>query len=397
MADACSLEAGTPGTASAELVTPGPAVPRSRAPGTKQRGPLLLCPADLPGVSLAVAPIHPAAQPRHVHDSLIMGVVTAGARRIRTAAGETRIGTGEVFALPPGLAHACEPADMYVDKDFGTHGDTPATGAPAASAQATLAPATGAPAGGQASGGNLEANPSSPDCHHGNTKRNTDGTACHEACAYFAFSIQGDNLPPLALAALPVRIADAALARTLSRLAEAVQQECGSLERQSLLAETLERLASHGRSIGPGSDGGIAVGTGARTGPQRETGGDEGADHAELYGAAKNALWQAAQRAKELLESEAVTECSLPELAQACGVEMYALHRAFTRAVGLPPHAYQTHLRLRRAKALLRAGASPTEAALEAGFCDQSHLNRHFARLVGLTPAQYAKAHKARS
>lgn len=372
-------------------VKDGPRAPAAIAPGTKQRGPLLLCPADLPGVSLAVAPIHPAAQPRHVHDSLILGVVTAGARRIRTVAGETRIGTGEVFALPPGLAHACEPADPHLDGDVGPHGDTPATDPPTA----------GAPAGVQASGGNLEANGSSPDCRHGNTKRNTDGNACREACAYFAFSIQAAKLPRLALAALPVRIADAALARTLSRLAEAVQQECGSLERQSLLAEALERLASHGRSVGPGSGGGIGEGTGACTGPRiglkLGTGGDEGADQTELHGAAKSALWEAAQRAKELLESEAGTECSLPELAQASGVDMYALHRAFTRAVGLPPHAYQTHLRLRRAKALLRAGASPTEAALEAGFCDQSHLNRHFARLVGLTPAQYAKAHKARS
>lgn len=368
-------------------VKDGPRAPAAIAPGTKQRGPLLLCPADLPGVSLAVAHIHPAAQPRHVHDSLILGVVTAGARRIRTAAGETRIGTGEVFALPPGLAHACEPADLSVDGDVSTQGIAPATDPPTA----------GAPAGGQASGVSLEANGSSPDCRHGNTKRNTVGDACREACAYFAFSIQAAKLPSFALAALPVRITDAALARTLSRLAEAVQQECGSLERQSLLAEALERLASHGRSVGPGSGGGIAVGTGARTGPQRETGGDEGADQTELHGAAKHALWEAAQRAKELLESEAGAECSLPELAQASGVDMYALHRAFTRAVGLPPHAYQTHLRLRRAKALLRAGASPTEAALEAGFCDQSHLNRHFARLVGLTPAQYAKAHKARS
>ena len=361
-----------------------PRAPAAIAPGTKKRGPLLLCPADLPGVSLAVAHIHPAAQPRHVHDSLIMGVVTAGARRIRTGAGETRIGTGEVFALPPGLAHACEPADLSVDGDVGTHAITPATDAPAANAPTMLAPGASCPAGGQASGGNLATSGSSPDCRHGNTKCSTDGTACREACAYFAFSIQAASLPPLALAALPVRIADAALARTLSRLAEAVQQECGSLERQSLLAEALERLTAFGQGSGPGS------------GPNNGGGDNEDAGQAQPQDAAKHVLWEAVQRAKELLDSESGAECSLPQLAQACGVDMYALHRAFTRAVGLPPHAYQTHLRLRRAKALLRAGASPGEAALEAGFCDQSHLNRHFARLVGLTPAQYARAHKGR-
>lgn len=246
----------------------------------------------------------------------------------------------------------------------------------------------------------MEANVSSPDCQPDNTGGNTDGKACREACTYFAFSIQAASLPPLALTALPVRIADAALARTLSRLAEAVQQECGSLERQSLLAEALERLASHGRSAGPDSGEGLGESIGEGMGPSIEpnirTSSGEGAGQAQPQDRAKGALLQAARRAKELLESEAGAQCSLPELAQACGVDMYALHRAFTRALGLPPHAYQTHLRLRRAKALLRAGASPTEAALDAGFCDQSHLNRHFARLVGLTPAQYAKAHAGR-
>ena len=69
----------------------------------------LVCPADLPGVSLSVAPCCAAAQPRHAHDSLILGLVTAGARRIITAAESVLVQTGEVFVLKPGLAHACAP------------------------------------------------------------------------------------------------------------------------------------------------------------------------------------------------------------------------------------------------------------------------------------------------
>lgn len=315
---------------------------------------------------------HPAVQPRHVHDSLILGVVTAGVRRIRTPLGETRIGPGEAFALPPGLAHACEPVDELADV---YDCDTTANG-----------PTTSIPQGGG----------SSPGGHAGNASNIANGRTRRDTCAYFAFSIQAASLPPLALAALPVRIADGALARTLSRLAEAVLQECGSLERQSLLAEALERLAACGQSVGHDArhDARQGVGQDASQGVGPKS--VEGAGQAQPQDGAKGALMQAARRAKVLLESEDGAQCSLPELAQACGVDLYALHRAFTRAEGLPPHAYQTHLRLRRAKALLRAGASPTEAALEAGFCDQSHLNRHFARLVGLTPAQYAKAHAGR-
>jgi AraC-like DNA-binding protein len=34
------------------------------------------------------------------------------------------------------------------------------------------------------------------------------------------------------------------------------------------------------------------------------------------------------------------------------------------------------------------------ETALLAGFADQSHLNRHFKRAIGVTPGQFVKAHK---
>ena len=45
-----------------------------------------------------------------------------------------------------------------------------------------------------------------------------------------------------------------------------------------------------------------------------------------------------------------------------------------------------------RAKALLVAGHLPlTQIATEVGFANQSHLTRHFARLVGATPGQYVR------
>lgn len=69
----------------------------------------------------------------------------------------------------------------------------------------------------------------------------------------------------------------------------------------------------------------------------------------------------------------------------------YALVRRFKAEIGLPPHTYQTALRVQLAKRLIEAGARPVDAALRAGFTDQSHLNRHFRR-IGMTPAVYAKA-----
>ena len=39
--------------------------------------------------------------------------------------------------------------------------------------------------------------------------------------------------------------------------------------------------------------------------------------------------------------------------------------------------------------------APPAEAALQAGFADQSHFNRFFKTLSGLTPSQYRAAFQA--
>jgi AraC-like DNA-binding protein len=57
----------------------------------------------------------------------------------------------------------------------------------------------------------------------------------------------------------------------------------------------------------------------------------------------------------------------------------------------MTPHAYQTKIRIRRAKSLLHAGLPITAVAAEAGFYDQAHLTRHFKRIVGLTPGRYLK------
>jgi len=64
----------------------------------------------------------------------------------------------------------------------------------------------------------------------------------------------------------------------------------------------------------------------------------------------------------------------------------------FRRGLGMPPHGYLTQIRLRHARAVLASGVAPAEAAVDAGFCDQSHLTRHFKRSYGITPAQYAAA-----
>lgn len=95
---------------------------------------------------------------------------------------------------------------------------------------------------------------------------------------------------------------------------------------------------------------------------------------------------------REYLDAYSHENPSLADLAALCGLSPHYLNRLFQREVGLPPHAYLVQRRLLRARQLMRAGLSPADAALAAGFSDQSHLHRHFKRAVGLTPGQYRSA-----
>jgi len=105
---------------------------------------------------------------------------------------------------------------------------------------------------------------------------------------------------------------------------------------------------------------------------------------------AGSARAHAVARAREFLHAHAAEEVRLERLAAEAGVSPCHLSRSFSLEVGVPPHAYQLQLRVGRAKALLADGAAPAEVAARTGFFDQSHLGRHFRRLVGVTPGAYA-------
>ncbi|MGH9319367.1 MAG: helix-turn-helix domain-containing protein [Vicinamibacteria bacterium] len=97
------------------------------------------------------------------------------------------------------------------------------------------------------------------------------------------------------------------------------------------------------------------------------------------------------RRARDYLEAHFAESVSLALLSGVAGLSSFHLNRAFRLAYGLPPHAFQTQLRVARARKLLREGLPPAAAAAETGFTDQSHLHRHFKRVVGVTPAVFRK------
>ncbi|MEU4145903.1 AraC family transcriptional regulator [Streptomyces parvulus] len=101
-----------------------------------------------------------------------------------------------------------------------------------------------------------------------------------------------------------------------------------------------------------------------------------------------------AARARAVLEERMADPPSLERLAAELGSSPFALLRAFREAHGMPPHTWLTDARVRRARRLLDAGTSPAEAAVAVGFTDQPHLNRHFARIVGVPPGAYQRERK---
>jgi AraC-like DNA-binding protein len=99
-------------------------------------------------------------------------------------------------------------------------------------------------------------------------------------------------------------------------------------------------------------------------------------------------------RARDFLVEHHAENVSLETLARVAGLSPFHFHRVFSEQFGMPPHAFQTQIRVSRVKALLRSGSPIPRAAAEAGFADQSHLNRLFKRLVGVTPGRYRAASK---
>jgi AraC-like DNA-binding protein len=133
------------------------------------------------------------------------------------------------------------------------------------------------------------------------------------------------------------------------------------LERQTRVAHVVERLLSEHSDSGP------------RVQPARAEPG-------------------AVARARAVLLERWRDNVSLDELVAAAGIGRFRLMRAFRATLGLPPHAYQIRVRVARAMAMIRTGVPLVDVAGATGFTDQSHLARHFTRVVGVTPGRYRQA-----
>lgn len=82
-------------------------------------------------------------------------------------------------------------------------------------------------------------------------------------------------------------------------------------------------------------------------------------------------------------------DITIDDLCRVANLSKFHLIRLFRTQFGLTPHRYIVNHRINRVRSALKTGTAPTDVAVQFGFFDVSHLNRHFKRSFGITPKQY--------
>jgi len=98
---------------------------------------------------------------------------------------------------------------------------------------------------------------------------------------------------------------------------------------------------------------------------------------------------------RDLIDAHFREKLTLREASGRVGAHPAHLVRVFSREFGISPHQYLTGRRVDLARRLLLEGLAPSLVAAEAGFYDQSHLSRHFTRILGTPPGRYARSQAA--
>ena len=96
------------------------------------------------------------------------------------------------------------------------------------------------------------------------------------------------------------------------------------------------------------------------------------------------------QKLKQVLdyiEAHLAEDISLENLATLVGISSCYFSRPFKQSMQISPHQYVIRQRVElAARSLRQPGLGIADIALLCGFSHQSHLNRHFKRIVGVSP-----------
>jgi AraC-like DNA-binding protein len=98
------------------------------------------------------------------------------------------------------------------------------------------------------------------------------------------------------------------------------------------------------------------------------------------------------QRVRDTIAAAPASPRTAQDLERLTGLDRWTLARDFRAAFGTSPSRFRTMRQLDQVRRLVKSDVPLAEAALEAGFSDQSHMSRMFKRAFGLTPARWAAA-----
>jgi AraC-like DNA-binding protein len=94
---------------------------------------------------------------------------------------------------------------------------------------------------------------------------------------------------------------------------------------------------------------------------------------------------------RQYLTDNYAEKLQLDKLAATFFIDKFQLIRQFKKHTGVTPNAYLTIVRIEKSKQFINQQYPIVEAALEAGFYDQSHFHHSFLHYTSLTPRQYQK------
>ncbi|MGB0561454.1 MAG: helix-turn-helix domain-containing protein [Spirulinaceae cyanobacterium] len=95
------------------------------------------------------------------------------------------------------------------------------------------------------------------------------------------------------------------------------------------------------------------------------------------------------------IQAHLAEEIHLADIAQLIGMSQYYFCRLFRQSVGVSPYKYVIQQRVERARTFLQQFQEMkiADIALDCGFANQSHLCKHFRKLLGTTPKRYRREH----
>lgn len=102
------------------------------------------------------------------------------------------------------------------------------------------------------------------------------------------------------------------------------------------------------------------------------------------------------RRARDMIDRDYALPLDVPTIAQKAFMSPAHFSRKFRAAYGETPYSYLMTRRIERATALLRAGASVTDACMAVGATSLGSFSSRFSELMGETPSAYrAREHSA--